>query len=218
MTGSSFADGVFGAASALIAVYSAARLVAARLAGTSSGVSAEITSLLMGLGMAAMFLPTLNVLPPMVWIGVFAVNAAWLIAALPRDAAAGGVFANGERHRLNPVISAVAMVYMFAAMGTPPTAATSMALPVSGGIVLAHDHGGGGDGGFNATPLNVTFAVYFLAHAMWSAGLVVRSGTASGGDRPVTTMSRVLTGSRTTALCHVVMGLGMSYMFASMVG
>jgi len=216
MTGSSFADGVFGAASALISVYSAARLVAARKAGTSSGVSAEITSLLMGLGMAAMFLPALNVLPPTVWIGVFAVNAAWLIAALPR-AAAAGVLAKGERHRLNPVISAVAMIYMFATMGAPSTAAaTSVASPASGGLVLAHDHGGGG--GFDATPLNVTFAVYFLAHAMWSAGLVVRSGTPSGGDRPVSTVSRESTGTRVTAVCHVVMGLGMSYMFASMVG
>jgi hypothetical protein len=208
MTGSPWVDGLFAAASGLVALYSASRLVLAR----RNGVSADLTHLLMAAGMVAMFVPAVDPFPPAVWIGLFAVNGAWLIAALPRAPGTNGVLAKGERHRLHPVISAAAMVYMFAAMGTPAPAATALALPATGGAVLAHDHGAGG-GGVNLAPLTMALAIYFLVHAVWSAGLMTRVSAVTGEGAVTTAPRPWLTGAS-----HVVMGLGMSYMFATMVG
>jgi hypothetical protein len=211
MTGSPWVDGLFAIASALVALYSLGRLVLAR----QDGVSADLTHLLMAAGMVAMFLPAVDPLPRGVWIGLFAVNGAWLITALPRAAAAGGVFAKGARHRLHPVISAAAMVYMFALMGAPAAETPALALPASGTGVLAHDHGAAG--GLSLTPVTVALAVYFLVHAVWSARAVTRV-SAGAAEGPVATAPRLLSEPRLAGACHVVMGLGMSYMFAMMVG
>jgi hypothetical protein len=104
---------------------------------------------------------------------------------------------------------------MFAAMGTQAVQTPAVALPASGAAVLAHDHGAGG--GMNLAPLTAGFAAYFLAYTVWSARSVVRVSAHSARTN-VLTLPRLLSGPRLTGVCHVVMGLGMSSMFATMVG
>lgn len=211
MAGSAWPDILFGVLSGFVALYTAVRLVPALRSPDRAGVPGHVTHLLMAAGMVAMFLPAVDPLPNLVWIVLFVVSGAWLITALPRSA--DGVFASGQGHRLHPVIGCAAMVYMFLTMGTPapPPAVTAMG---AGSVVLAHDHGGGASGGVILGPLTVAFALYFLAHAVWSArrAMQVRSVASSGGPAPS------LSASRPAAAADVVMGAGMVYMFAMMLG
>ncbi|SDC41433.1 DUF5134 domain-containing protein [Actinokineospora iranica] len=218
MTGSSWVDGLFGTLLVLSALYSIGRLAASRRGENSVQPPGEATHLLMALGMAAMFLPAADPLPRAVWLTVFVLNGAWLLAGLPKAAAADGRWGREQRHHLHLAVSSGAMVYMLAMMGPAgheqPTAI--VALPGTGGAVLAHDHGAGG---VSLVPVTAALALYFLAHVLWTLVTAIRTPEPDRRpDGPVATIPAILVEPRLTTACHVVMGLGMAYMFTLMLG
>jgi hypothetical protein len=215
MIGAEWVDGLFAALLALVALYNAVRLLASRRGPDGAHEPDRMGHgghLLMALGMVAMFVPPVDPLPPLVWVGIFVVFGAWIGAVVLR-AGAAGTYPPERGHQIHLVISMVAMVYMFAAMTTPasePVAA--VALAASGG--LAHEHAAGGA---NLAAVNIVLALYFLLHALWSGTRLVRParldtvGTAGAGSVGIA-VGRLPDG------CHLVMGSGMSYMFVTMVG
>ena len=194
----SWVDRVFAGLCVLVAGYFVARLVFAGRGAERSDRIGDLAQLAMGVGMAAMFLPAADPLSPAAWIGLFVVIGAWIAAGLLRSGPGSG-------HQVHLVVSIAAMVYMLAMVGAPVAEqVTAIALPAPGSVVLAHDHGAGGlDGATLATGL----ATYFLLHALWSGGRVLRGGDGTGPGG--------LFSPRLTGFCHVVMGLGMGYMFAT---
>lgn len=74
--------------------------------GTASGRGGEaVAHGVMGLGMAAMFVPAADPLPRPVWVGVFAVLAAWAAVAAVRERSLSG---HGAHH----LVGAAAMLFM----------------------------------------------------------------------------------------------------------
>lgn len=220
MIGAEWVDGLFAALLGLVALHSAVRLLSRRTGPDGADGADEPdrvghgAHLVMALGMAAMFVPSADPLPPLVWVGIFVLFGAWLGAVVLR-AGAAGAYQPDRRHQIHLVISMVAMVYMFAAMGpsaTEPVVAVAVAAPGPGG--LAHEHGAGGA---NLDAVNIVLALYFLLHALWSGMRLVRPATvatvATAGAGTVG-----IAAGRLSDTCHLVMGSGMSYMFATMLG
>lgn len=74
--------------------------------GTASGrVGEAVAHGVMGLGMAAMFVPALDPLPQWAWIVVFGALAVWAAAATLRDRGLAG-------HGLHHLVGAAAMLFM----------------------------------------------------------------------------------------------------------
>ena len=215
MTGPWWLDGAFAIAFALVALLFASRLIATRRDSDWAEPASDTAHLLMGISMVVMFVPSADPLPAIAWILTFVVSSVWVITTLLTRQERGDT-----RHLRHVLISNVGMVYMFSTMGTgsggdgrtDQVAAGAMATIGS----LAHDHGAGS---FNLTPLTIAFIGYFLLHAVWTGIQTVRASTTtteSSSGSVALSAPPVLFGVRTVGASDVVMGLGMSYMFAQM--
>jgi Domain of unknown function (DUF5134) len=206
MSGPEWVDSLFAALFGLVAIYSASRLFAEHRGSRWAWHGADLA---MALGMVAMFVPSADPLPPLVWIGIFAVFGAWIGAGVLR-ARSAGIDSPDRGHQIHLVVSMVAMAYMVSTMTSPPTEpATALAASGAGG--QAHEHGAGGG---DMAAVTIGLALYFLLHALWSGGRLVRPvALSTGSGMTVGTVS-----GRLLDACHVVMGLGMSYMFVAMLG
>jgi hypothetical protein len=131
-----------------------AAVFAAHVVRPRCGRLAAATHALMGLGMAAMFSPWGDPVPPLVGAGVFAALALWFGARLLRGIPAG---AGGAAHL---VVAPAAMAAMY----------------------LSHGHGGHHAGGFAVAALWLALAGYFGWHAVASAGRVQRAWVAAPAD------------------------------------
>jgi uncharacterized protein DUF5134 len=201
MTGPEWVNWLFAALFGLVALYSAVQLFAARAApGDRVRRGAH---LVMALGMLVMFLPSADPLPPLVWTGVFVLVGAWLGAEVLRTGAAG-THPPDRGHQIHLVISMAAMVYMFATM-------TSAAADPAAAAGSGHHHGGDG---VNLIAVNIALTGYFLLHALWSGARLVRPALLSTTEGVAVTA----VAGRLPDACHLVMGLGMGYMFAAALG
>jgi hypothetical protein len=77
MTGPSWLPGVFAAVMITVAAYSAGRIAVSRRRGQVTEFDADGLHVVMGVAMAGMLVPGLNVLPASLWAAVFAAAAAW---------------------------------------------------------------------------------------------------------------------------------------------
>ena len=189
----------------MVAVYCAGRLILASRDGQAGGCcsdrSADVSHLVMCAGMAAMFLPSLDPLPPMAWIAVFGATAAWFAVRAVRRKA----WTERRPEEFHHVFGSLAMVYMFAAMpGSGPMA----------GMEMSGMAGMDMESGLAIPVLAWVFAVYFLAHTVRLGATLIETpgaGAALAGPRQIA-MSAPVLGS-----CRVVMGVGMGYMLVAMV-
>jgi hypothetical protein len=122
-------------------------VVFAALVRPRCGRSAAAAHVLMGLGMAAMFSPWGDPVPPLLGASVFAALALWFGARLLRGVLAGP---GGAAHL---VVAPAAMAAMY----------------------LSHGHGGHHAGGVLLAALWLALAGYFGGHAAASAGRVQRA-------------------------------------------
>ncbi len=122
------------------------------LATRREPVLSSAAHLVMGLGMAAMFLPALDPLPRPVWVGLFAVSGAWFGAAALRS---GSVFGTAGHH----VVGAAAMLFML--LGGHDHAAMA-AGPVDPEHAQ-HAAAGAGAPGLLVTVLALVFAGWYAA-------------------------------------------------------
>ncbi|MEU6644782.1 DUF5134 domain-containing protein [Saccharomonospora sp. NPDC046836] len=151
----------------------------------------DLAGLLMTLAMVAMVSPVGGPIPVAGWQAVFLVVAGWFLFASLRDRMAAGVCRRCDLHH---GLSALAMLYMLAAMphaghATWPTMADapgSLALPV----------------------IAVLAAAYFGFDGVQAGARAVRSLRNRGPDG-------LPAGFASRAVCRVVMGLGMSYLFVA---
>lgn len=152
----------------------------------------DVGQLLMGVGMMAMLLAFLGILPKPVWVLVFLGEAAVFAVMLFRPQRGAPLASADSWQYVHHLMAGLAMAYVvLATTGTVVNAAHPMWLP----------------------SLAASFAMYFIAYTAWSLvrvrrGAVVVAG--AGGAGAILGTPRVVEG------CRVVMGVGMVYMFMAM--
>lgn len=116
---------IFAAVMLVVAVVSAARLVAARLVtarpwrGGPATADIDVAHLLMAIAMAGMLAPSLTTLPDTAWEVVFGLLTAWFAWRVWRDSRANGVRALAGGHCAPHLVHSGAMLYMFLALAAP---------------------------------------------------------------------------------------------------
>jgi hypothetical protein len=141
----------------------------------------------MGVGMIAMLLAWLGLVPKPVWLLAFLGEAAIFAVLLFRPQAGAPLAATDSWQYVHHLMAGLAMAYVVLATTTLTGSAHPMLLP----------------------SLASSFAVYFIGYTIWSLVRVKRGtlAVAGGGVRTVLGTPRVVEG------CRVVMGAGMVYMF-----
>ncbi len=141
----------------VISGYCLGRLVVWRSQGRPTDVDVDTVHGVMGVGMAAMLVPSLSPVPNVTWAWVFAVAAAWLawrIVTVYRQAGSARI---AQAHYVPHLVMAVAMIYMGVAASGPAqsgSAGGGMAMSVSG--AGAH------------FPLGaLVLAVFMFGYAVW---------------------------------------------------
>jgi len=186
----------------------------------------ELTHLAMAVGMAAMFSPFGDPVPPLVWLIVFGMAAAWFAACLlhagtPTHGAAEHQF--GQHH----LVANLAMLFMVVGGHQHGTGGVQTGDAAGGSVGTGHEgHIGGLGGGWIEGPigavLTVLLAGYFAVHTVRSLrvlfsaptpGQQVPSGAAGTGPVTVIVARSAATQSRVQAASHVVMAAAMTVIF-----
>ena len=196
MTGPAWLPAGFAALMIVTAAYCAGRLAAHRLLAKRTEIDADLLHVLMGVAMAGMFEPRLELVPSAIWRVVFAACAAWF-----------GWRALRPRHRRYPrsagpvahAVESAAMTYVFwsAALSAGPAAAGAMPGMTATAGNLA---------------LTVVLAVFMVGYILWTADLLASQEPASG----MGTAGQQALAPRLAAGYKIMMSVAMSYMLISM--
>lgn len=196
IVGPSWLAGVFAVVMLAVAASAAARLVLSRPRGLMTGRDVELVHVVMGVSMAGMFVPSLALLPPAAWEGVFGAAAAWFAWRAIRGWR--GLARPGPHSHVAHLVGSGAMVFMAAAMPGPQ--ARGAAMPAMGGAP-----------GQSAVPvLALVLALALLGYAVVTAGELTAAPALVGQD------TRVVA-PRLAACGHIAMSVAMGYMLISMV-
>jgi hypothetical protein len=139
----------------VIAGYCLGRLVVWRTQGRPTDVDVDVVHGAMGVGMAAMLVPSLSPVPDVTWAGVFAVAAAWLTWRIVNVYRQAGGTRIAQAHYAPHLVMAVAMIYMGVAYSGPARNGSS-----GGGMAL-----GGSGAHFPLAAL--VLAVFVFGYAVW---------------------------------------------------
>ena len=157
-----------------IAVYCLGRIGFALVRARRVELDADLTHILMGIGMAGMFVTRLAILDTAVWATVFGVVAAWFLLriALPGGHDAGR--RAGLRHHAGHLLSALAMLYMFLAIPS-----TSSAGPMSsmGAASMGSGMGTAAGMGAHLPTLALLFAVLLFVYVVLVADRIPLTAT-----------------------------------------
>ncbi|MGQ0777568.1 MAG: DUF5134 domain-containing protein [Pseudonocardiales bacterium] len=234
---------IFSVACLAVVGYHAAALIAhswARRANAGGPYRAEgqrrheLSHLAMAVGMAAMFSPFGDPVPPLVWLIVFGMAAAWFAACLlhagtPAQGAAEHQY--GQHH----LVANLAMLFMVVGghqhgTGGVQTGGVQTGDAAGGSVGAGHEgHIGGLGGGWIEGPIGavliVLLAGYFAVHTVRSLrvlfsaptpGQQVPSDAAGTGPVTVIVARSAARQSRVQAASHVVMAAAMTVMFGLM--
>jgi Domain of unknown function (DUF5134) len=145
---------ILGVLMLVIAAYCLGRLVVWRAQGRPTDVDVDAVHAIMGMGMAAMLVPSLSPVPNVTWAWVFAVAATWLgwrIVTVYRQADAARI---ARVHYVPHLVMALAMIYMGVAYSGPARNGSA-----SGGM---------GSGAAAHFPLGaVVLALFMFGYAVW---------------------------------------------------
>ena len=216
-------------AGAMIATagYCASRIVYARLRRRRTERDLDAVHVAMGLAMAGMLVPRLDVLPggawgTGAWSVVFGAAAAWFVVRAVLAARTGA--RQQAAHHASHLVACAAMVYMLLA----PTSAAAMTRP--GGM------GGMGASAVRFPTLALGLTVFLIGFAVVSADRVTLNATAGPGGSsggcayvpggPVDAAAQSEAGParvrdgviapRAATCCHIAMSVAMAYMLVAL--
>lgn len=209
----------FAAVMLAVSAYCATRLVAVRRLHRTIHIDVNVAHVVMGVAMAGMFAPALNLLGDTAWEVIFAGLAGWFIAKSARFIARHGLRGrssdhfHGISHYLTHLVMASSMLYMYLAGGSVSTTHAT-------GMVMAPV---GGTADFVALPLLfiAVLAVSAVAHldalGRFSPVRVAALATgASGGLASAGGEERRLLAPRLEMGCHIAMCVAMAFMLVLM--
>jgi hypothetical protein len=215
MAGPSWLPGVFAAVMIVVAAYSAGRLAVSRLQGRVTESDADGLHVVMGVAMAGMLVPRLNVLPAGVWAAAFTAAAAWFgwRAILPQRLRAGG---SRCRFPLPHLIECVAMLVMLLPVGaTRSGAMPRMAMP---GMAAPAGLAG------RLPAIAVVLVLFMIGYIIWTTdrlASLVRAGHSAAGHGaagPGRNRGQLLPLAPGLAACgKIAMSITMGYMLLLMV-
>ena len=157
MGGPAWLDDILAVLVLVIAGYCLGRLVVWRTQGRPTDVDVDAVHGAMGVGMAAMLVPSLSPVPNITWAWVFTVAAAWLgwrIVIVHRRAGSARI---AQAHYVPHLVMAVAMIYMGVAYSGPARSGSA-----GGGMAM------GGSGAGAHFPLGaLVLALFMFGYAVW---------------------------------------------------
>jgi len=178
---------------ALVCLSCLARLAIYRGAGSRPAGTPhwheDVSQLLMGIGMIAMLLALLGLVPKVVWLVAFLGEAAVFAVLLLKPRRGAPLAPTASWQYVHHLMAGLAMAYVI--------------LATTGVTTGGHAHP------MLLPSLASSFAMYFIAYTVWSLVRVRRGAVAVAG----TGMTTVLSTPRVIEGCRVVMGVGMVYMF-----
>jgi len=139
-----------------VAAYCVSRLICARPRGRATERDVDTAHGAEGVAMAGMLVPSLGLLPGVMWKAAFAAAAGWFASRAIRARRRDGARTPPPGHYLPHLMESGAMLYMLAAV---PAARAA-------GVTTA-GMGGPGGGGFGAGAF--VFALFLLGYAVWTA-------------------------------------------------
>src|SRR5436853_9100 len=220
MGGPTWLTAIFAAASLAVAIYCAARLVAARRWHRPTEVDTDGAHVIMGVAMAGMLLSGLRTLPSAIWEVVFAAGAAWFGYRMLQARRGARPSPWRSSHPLPHLVECAAMVFMF------------LILPASAAI-----SGSGSASGMSMTMtatesrfsfLTLPLALYLLGYVVWLGDRVTLhapalalatpagSGPGYGSGSPAPEPARPSLAPRCATICKITMGITMGYMLILM--
>ena len=154
----------------------------------------DVSQLLMGIGMIAMLLALLGLVPKIVWLIAFLGEAAVFAVLLLRPQRNVPLGPTASWQYVHHLMAGLAMAYV---------------VLVTSDTTIGLGHAIGGARPMPLPSLASSFAMYFIGYTAWSLVRVKRStlAVAGGGGSTILNKPRVVEG------CRVVMGAGMVYMF-----
>ena len=218
MGGPTWLTAIFAAASLAVAIYCAARLVAARRWHRPTEVDTDGAHVIMGVAMAGMLVSGLRTLPSAIWEVVFAAAAVWFGYRMLQARRGAQPSPWRSSHPLPHLVECAAMVFMFLIL--PASAAVEA---TSGGMTTA----------MTATESRFSFltlplALYLLGYVVWLGDRVTLhapalalatpagSGPGYGSGSPAPEPARPSLAPRCAAICKITMGITMGYMLILM--
>jgi hypothetical protein len=158
MGGPAWLAGLVAVVTLAITAYCLSRLVAGQARGRPTDADVDATHALMGVGMAAMLVPSLSPVPAVTWSWVFAVVAIWLawrIARVHRQGPAGRI---AQAHYVPHLVMSIAMIYMGAI-----THGSTLGGSAVGGMAM----GGPGAAPAGFPPLTLLLALLLFGYGVW---------------------------------------------------
>ena len=155
MTGPGWLAGSLAAVMLSVAAYCVSRLISAWPRGRATERDVDTVHGAEGVAMAGMLVPSLGLLPGVMWKVAFAAAAGWFASRAIRARRRHGARTPPPGHYLPHLMESGAMLYMLAAV---PAARAAGAM--AAGM-------GGPGGGFGAGAF--VFALFLLGHAVWTA-------------------------------------------------
>ena len=141
-----------------ITAYCLSRLIAGRVRRRPTDVDVDAAHALMGVGMAAMLVPSLSPVPAVTWAWVFAVVAVWLAWRIARVYRNGTDARLAQAHYVPHLVMSVAMIYMGATASSATTGGSA-----GGGTAM----GGPGAGTAGFPPLTLVLALFMFGYVVW---------------------------------------------------
>lgn len=193
MSGPGWLNNSFAVAMAVVAVYSAGRLGAARAWSRPTHIDIDISHVLMGTAMAGMLASGINPVPSGAWEVVFAVLAAYFVVRCYRFIGEHGVEGEDEdhvhhlSHYLTHLVMAGSMLYMYSAAVPAPAG--------SSGAGMAMGAATGTTADFVLLPLG--FLLVLFASGVWELDGIQRF---SSGGQPRVEPELALTSARPPSL------------------
>ena len=182
VSGPEWLDRSLAALMMVVALYSGARVVAARRWARPTHVDVDLAHLLMGIAMAGMLTASLNPVPTGVWEIAFGALGAWFVYRCVRFVRTKGLEGRDDdhvhhlSHYLTHLVMVGAMLYMYA-VATPGVGASRDA-----GMAM----NGATGSASRSVALPLLFVVVLLASAVWELdgiGRFTREAPAPAPDR-----------------------------------
>jgi hypothetical protein len=191
MTAPGWLDAALAVVMLAIAACCAARLVIWLRHGRGAEPEADALHVLMGLAMAGMLVPTLNLVPVTAWIAMFAAGTCWFAWQAVRSGVRRQRRAWQCAHPVPHAVESAAMIYMLWPAQIP-----------GHGPAMAM-RGMAGHAGPNPA-IAIVLALFMLGYVLWTTDqLTTRSLTGPSGT--------------VTACYKIVMGATMGYMLLTMI-
>jgi hypothetical protein len=140
-----------------ISAYCLGRLVVSRTQRRPTDVDVDVVHGAMGVGMAAMLVPSLSPVPSVTWAWAFAVAAAWLAGRIVSVYRQAGSARIAQAHYVPHLVMAVAMIYMGVASSGPARSDAT-----GGGMAM-----GGSSAGAHFPLGALILALFMFGYAVW---------------------------------------------------